>query len=127
MKNKFYITTSIVYTNAEPHIGYAMELIQADVLARYHRLKGEETWFLTGTDEHGIKIARSAEKEGKDPQSFVDDLAVKYEALTSSLEVANDDFIRTTDKIRHWPTPTKLWELIESKGDLYKKNYEGLY
>ncbi len=127
MKNKFYITTSIAYTNAEPHIGYAMELIQADVLARYHRLKGEETWFLTGTDEHGIKIARAAAAANKDTKAFVDELAAKFEALPAALNVANDDFIRTSDQTRHWPTAIKLWEVLQAKGDLYKKNYEGLY
>ena len=126
-KNKFYITTSIAYTNAEPHIGYALELIQADVLARYHRLKGEETWFLTGTDEHGIKIARAAEANHKDPKEFVDELALKFEALPAALNVTNDDFIRTTDQTRHWPAAQKLWEILQANGDLYKKDYEGLY
>lgn len=127
MKNKFYVTTSIVYTNAEPHIGYAMELIQADVLARYHRLKGEETWFLTGTDEHGIKIARAAEAHHQTPKEFVDGLAVKFESLPATLNVANDDFIRTSDQTRHWPAAQKLWEKLAENGDLYKKDYEGYY
>lgn len=126
-KNKFYITTSIAYTNAEPHIGYALELIQADVLNRYHGLKGERTWFLTGTDEHGIKIARAAQAHHREPQVFVDEIALKFEALPAMLNVANDDFIRTTDRSRHWPTPLKLWRILQENGDLYKKDYEGFY
>ena len=72
---KFYVTTSIPYVNADPHIGFALEIVQADVLARYHRKKGDDTFFLTGTDEHGVKIVRAAEAEGKSPQDFVDGIA----------------------------------------------------
>jgi len=84
---KFYVTSSIVYTNAAPHIGYAMELIQADVLARYHRQKGEDVWFLTGTDEHGTKIKRTAEKAGKQPQVYVDEMSQVYKDLTAKLSL----------------------------------------
>jgi len=73
---KFYITTSIAYTNAPPHIGFALELVQADALARYHKSLGEDVFFLTGTDEHGIKISKTAEGAGKEPQKFVDELAI---------------------------------------------------
>ena len=127
MKNKFYITTSIAYTNAEPHINYALELIQADVLNRYHKLQGQETWFLTGTDEHGTKIVRTAEAQGKAPKEFVDAIAERFQLLPKALGVENDDFIRTTDQVRHWPTAQKLWNIMQEKGDLYKKEYEGLY
>jgi methionyl-tRNA synthetase len=127
MKNKFYITTSIAYANADPHVGFALELIQADVLARYHKLLGEETWFLTGTDEHGTKIARTAEANHKEPKEFVDGIVSKFEALPTVLNVANDDFIRTTDQTRHWPAVQKLWGILADKDDLYKKNYEGYY
>jgi methionyl-tRNA synthetase len=127
MKNKFYITTAIAYTNAEPHIGFALELLQADVLARYHRLTGDETYFLTGTDEHGSKIAQAAEKHGKDTQEFVDEIAQLFINLCSKLNISNDDFIRTSDKKRHWPAAQKIWQKLASKGDLYKKDYEGLY
>jgi methionyl-tRNA synthetase len=124
---KFYITTSIAYTNAPPHIGFALESIQADVLARYHRLLGEEVFFLTGTDEHGIKIARAAEKEGKKPQEFVDEIATQFKSLGKILNLSNDDFIRTTDQKRHWPTVNKVWLKLKEKGDIYKKKYKGLY
>jgi len=124
---KFYITTSIAYTNAPPHIGFALEIIQADVLARYHRLSGEDTFFLTGTDEHGSKIAKKAEEEGKAPKEFVDVISDKFRQLAGILNLSNDDFIRTTDKERHWPTAQKIWQIMAEKGDIYKKKYKGLY
>ncbi len=128
-KDNFYITTSIAYTNAPSHIGYALELIQADVLARYQRQKlgADHVWFLTGTDEHGTKIARAAEAAGKSPHGFVDDISAKYQELTKVLNISNDDFIRTTDQDRHWPAAWKIWDALVEKGDLYKKSYEGLY
>lgn len=127
MKNKFYITTSIAYTNAPPHIGYALELVEADVLARHHRLLGDETFFLTGTDEHGAKIARAAESDGKKPQEFTDSIAAKFAELAKVLNISNNFFIRTTDQTNHWPGVLKIWETIKSSGDLYKGEYEGLY
>jgi len=127
MKNKFYITTAILYTNAPPHIGFAMELIQADVLARYHRLNGDETQFLTGTDEHGTTVFKGSEKAGKNVKEFVDEMAGKALNLTKELNISNDDFIRTSDQIRHWPGVQKFWRELAGKGDLYKKNYQGLY
>lgn len=127
MKNKFYITTAIAYVNAEPHIGFALELLQADVLARYHRLMGDDTYFLTGTDEHGSKIAQTAEKHGKDTQLFVNEIAQTFIDLTKKLNISNDDFIRTSDQKRHWPAAQKIWQKLAESGDLYKKDYEGLY
>jgi len=127
MKNKFYITTSIAYTNAPPHIGYALELVQADVLARYHKILGEDVFFLTGTDEHGAKIVRAAEKAGKSPKEFTEDISEEFKKLTKSLGLSNDDFIRTTDQKRHWPNVKKVWSKLKEKGDIYKKEYEGLY
>jgi len=127
MKEKLYITTAIAYTNAEPHIGFALELLQADVIARYNRLIGKDTWFLTGTDEHGAKVAKAARSADKEPQEFVDELAEGFKKLTPALNISNDDFIRTSDRVRHWPACQKIWKQIYSKGDLYKKNYEGLY
>ena len=103
MKDRFYITTSIMYTNAQPHIGFVLELVQADMLARYRRMMGDEVRFLTGTDEHGTKIARAAESAGTEPQMFVDDITAQVSALIEKLDVSNDDFIRTTDRERHWP------------------------
>ncbi|MDP4009082.1 MAG: methionine--tRNA ligase [bacterium] len=125
--NRFTITTSIAYTNAPPHIGFALELIQADVLARFHRQKGSQVFFLTGTDEHGMKIARSAESASLPPQAFVDKVAGTFRELAKLLLVSNDDFIRTTDKERHWPSVRKMWEKLQESGDVYKKVYEGLY
>ena len=126
-KPKFYITTSIAYTNAPPHIGFALELIQADVLARFKRFLKNDVFFLTGTDEHGQKIVRAAEQAGKSPEKFTDELSSKFKELTKELNISNDDFIRTTDKKKHWPSVKKVWEELESKGDIYKKKYKGLY
>ena len=127
MKKKFYLTSSIAYTNALPHLGYALELVQADVLARYHRLTDNDVFFLTGTDEHGAKIVRAAKEAGKTPQKFTDEISQKYKELTKALNLSNDDFIRTTDQKRHWPGVQKVWLAIKEKGDLYKKKYKGLY
>ncbi len=126
-KKKFYITTSIVYTNALPHIGFALEIIQADVIARHHRLLGEETFFLTGTDEHGQKNAKAAEQAGKSPKKFVDEISLKFKKLTELLNVSNDDFIRTTDKKRHWPAVKRAWLKLKERGDIYRKKYKGFY
>lgn len=95
--SKYYITTSIPYVNAEPHLGHAMEFIQADVLARYHRQLGDTVLFSTGTDEHGSKIAEKAAELGKDVQSFVDENAATFTALLKNLHITNDLFVRTTD------------------------------
>jgi methionyl-tRNA synthetase len=127
MGDKFYITTAIDYVNAAPHLGHALEKIQADVIARYQRLLGKDVFFLTGTDEHGRKIARSAEETGKDIEEFVAENAEKFKNFTKALNISNDDFIRTSDKARHWPAAKKLWEKIKEKGDIYKGNYKGLY
>ncbi len=125
MKN-FYITTSIVYTNALPHIGFALELIQADAFARYKR-KRDKVFFLTGADEHGLKNARKAREEGKEPQEFCDEIVKKYKELNKLLCISNDEFIRTSDQENHWPAVFKLWQKLKEKGDIYEKEYEGLY
>ena len=126
-KNNFYITTSIAYTNALPHLGFALELVQADVLARYNRLLGKNVFFLTGTDEHGQKVVKAAESAKKTPEQFTNDVSAKFRELTEVLNLSNNDFIRTTDKIRHWPAVEKFWGELKEKGDLYKKKYQGLY
>ena len=113
--------------NDKPHLGHALEKIQADVLARYHRLKGDEVFFLTGTDEHGAKIVRAAQKAGKDPQEFVNDISEKFQFLKDALNLSYDDFIRTSDKERHWPGAEKMWKALREAGALYEKNYKGLY
>ncbi len=124
---KFYITTSIAYTNAPPHIGFALELIQADVVARYQRQKGKDVWFLTGTDEHGLKIAEKAKELGKTPKEFSSEMFEKFRTLAEKLNISHNDFIRTTDKEKHWPGVVKLWKKLEAKKDIYEKDYEGLY
>jgi len=125
--NKFYVTTSIPYVNAPPHIGHALEFIQADVLARFQRAAGKNVFFLTGADEHGVKIARAAEEAKKTTKKFVDENTEKIKKLVKVLNISNDDFIRTTDKKRHWPGAQKLWLKLAKAGDIYKKKYKGLY
>src|SRR3989344_4817118 len=126
-KNKFYITTSIPYTNAPPHIGFAFEIIQADVIARHRRSLKEDVFFLTGTDEHGLKTLRAAEIAGKEVMQFADEISDKFKELAKILNISNDDFIRTTDEKRHLPAVYKLWEEFKKNGDIYKKKYKGLY
>lgn len=122
---KFYITTSIAYANASPHIGFALESIQADVLARYHRINGDEVFFLTGTDEYGTKIFQAAQKANSQPREFVDKISEDFKNLKKVLNLSWDDFIRTTDNERHWPAVHKMWELL--KKDIEKRSYKGLY
>ena len=125
--NKFYVTTSIPYVNAPPHIGHALEFIQADVLARFQRTAGKEVFFLTGADEHGVKIARAAEEAKKTIKKFVDENTEKIKKLVKVLNISNDDFIRTTDRKRHWPGAQKLWLKLAEADDIYKKKYKGFY
>ena len=122
-----YIPTSIVYTNSSPHIGFALELIQADVIARYRRLLGADVLFSTGTDEHGIKNARAAKALGKTPADFTEEIARRVKDLTKALNLSNNEFIRTTDEKRHWPTVRKVWLKLQDNGDIYKKKYKGMY
>lgn len=122
--SKFYITTSIAYPNGDPHIGYAMELVQADVLARFARQRGDDVIFTTGTDEHGTKIAQSAEKLGQSPKEFTDVMSQKFRDLAVGLNVSNDRFIRTTDK-GHEQRAQLIWKNLEH--DIYKASYIGWY
>lgn len=124
---RFFVTTSIPYANAGPHIGNILDPLIADVLARYRRIKGEEVRFLVGTDEHGAKIARVAEAQGKTPQELVDENSAKFKALRETLNLSWDDFIRTSDKKRHWPGAQKMWRALASSGDIYWEKYRGLY
>ncbi len=123
---RYYITTAIDYVNASPHIGHAYEKILADVLARFHRVRGEEVRFLTGTDEHGQKNATSAAAAGKDVRAFVDENAARFRALADQLHLSIDDFIRTTEP-RHHRGVAALWRRVAARGDLYRKNYQALY
>lgn len=124
---KRYLTTSIAYINAKPHVGHALELVQVDVLARWYRLQGHSTWFLTGTDEHGSKIAQMAEKEGVTPKVIADRNSALFANLKGVLNLSNDDFIRTSDKARHEPGAQALWQKLADAGDIYKDKYIGLY
>jgi methionyl-tRNA synthetase len=124
---KFYITTAIPYVNAPPHIGHALEFVQADVLARFHRLQGEDVFFLTGTDENAQKNVLAAEKKDVSTKELVDENTKEFEKMIKLLGISNNDFIRTTDQIRHWPGAIKLWQACEKSGDIYKKSYTGLY
>jgi len=126
-KKKFYVTTTIPYANAPPHIGFALEIVQADVLARWHKLFGEDVFFLTGTDEHGVKNYKMAKEENLTPQQFVDKNSNYFRELTKTLNISNNYFIKTTDKEVHWPGVIELWNILEKKGDIYKKAYEGYY
>ncbi len=124
--NKFYITTTLPYVNADPHIGFALELIQADVVARYQRLLGKEVIFNTGTDEHGLKIYRKAKEAGLDPQAYTDKFAARFDALKEALNASYTHFIRTTDK-HHVAAAQEFWKRCEANGDIYKKEYNVKY
>ncbi len=121
-----YITTTLPYVNADPHIGFALELVQADTLARAWRANGDEVFFNTGTDEHGQKIYEAAEKAGKSVQEYVDHYAEEVRKLKDALNLTNDAFLRTTDPA-HIAAAQEMWRLCEANGDIYKKEYEGLY
>ncbi len=127
MKKKFYITTTIPYANAPPHIGFALEITQADVLTRWNFLKGKDVFFLTGTDEHGTKNYQMAKKAGLSPKDFVNKNSEYFRELTKKLNISNNYFIKTTDKKVHWPGVIKIWKKLEKKGDIYKKKYTGFY
>ncbi|MCS6771138.1 MAG: methionine--tRNA ligase [Kiritimatiellae bacterium] len=124
--SKFYVTTPIYYVNDKPHIGHAYTTILADVLARYHRLQGIPTWFLTGTDEHGQKVQRAAEKAGMTPQQQADSTVVHFQALWKRLHITHDDFIRTTEE-RHKRVVQACLQDLYDKGEIYKAEYDGLY
>jgi len=126
-KEKFYITTAIIYANAKPHIGFALELLQADAIARWQRLLGKEVFFLTGSDEHGTKILTAATAASEEPQAFVDQNVVAVKTALTALNISNTDFIRTTDRARHWPTAQKIWQQLADHGDITAGHYQGYY
>ena len=130
---RFYITTAIDYVNGSPHLGHAYEKVLADALARWHRQQGHETWFLTGTDEHGQKVARSAAAAGKEPKAFVDEISQRFVVAWKALDVSHDQFFRTTDR-RHEMAVQELFRRLNDalspqtgKPVLYEETYEGLY
>ena len=125
-KDTFYLTTPIYYINDLPHIGHAYTTIAADVLARWRRAHGDRVLFLTGTDEHGQKVARAAEAGGLDPQAWTDQIVERWKATWAELDIAYDDFIRTTEE-RHVLPVQHLWQQLYDPGDVYLDSYEGLY
>jgi methionyl-tRNA synthetase len=126
MSKKFYITTPIYYVNAHPHIGHAYTTIACDTIARRHRMLGDDTWFLTGTDEHGQKIERSAQAAGKTPQQLTDEVSAEFRGLWDRMGLTYDDFIRTTSE-RHIHGMQALWRKIRDNGYIYKGTYIGQY
>ncbi|MBV9784579.1 MAG: methionine--tRNA ligase [Acidisphaera sp.] len=126
MRKRYYLTTPIYYTNGAPHIGHAYTSIAADVLARFKRLDGYDVFFLTGTDEHGQKVEKTASEAGVEPQTFVDGIAAEFVDMTRRMGCSNDDFIRTTEG-RHKAACTALWQRLEAAGELYLGVYEGWY
>jgi len=126
MSKKFYITTPIYYVNARPHIGHAYTTIACDTIARRHRMLGDDTWFLTGTDEHGQKIERAAQAAGKTPQQFADEVSEAFRTSWERLGLSYDDFIRTTSD-RHKQGVQALWRKIQDNGFIYKGTYTGQY
>jgi len=126
MNQPFYITTPIYYVNDVPHLGHAYTTIVADALARFHRMRGDDTRFLTGTDEHGQKIEEAAKTRGLTPQQLVDQVAPRFAEVWRTLGISNDDFIRTTEP-RHKRIVAELWKHISSTGDIYLASYQGWY
>jgi len=125
-KENFYITTPIYYPSGKPHMGHAYSSIVADIFARFKRLEGKNVYFLTGTDEHGLKIQREAEKNNKDTKVFCDEISQKFKDLTKTLNLSNDDFIRTTEK-RHYNSVKAIWNKLLDSGDIYLSKYSGWY
>ena len=127
MDNKnYYITTPIYYPSGNPHMGHAYSSIVADVFARFKRLDGYNVFFLTGTDEHGLKIQKAAEENNQRPKDFCDKISKIFKNLSTSLNLSNDDFIRTTEE-RHYKAVQFLWDRLVSKGYIYLSKYKGWY
>ncbi len=125
-QDKFFITTAISYPNGVPHIGHAYEAIASDAIARFERLDDKDVFFLTGTDEHGLKMKQTADKEGLAPQALADRNAARFQAMVAALDVSNDDFIRTTEE-RHYRACEEIWRRMEKAGDIYLAKYAGWY
>ncbi len=126
MNKNFYITTPIYYPSAKPHMGHAYSSIVSDVIARFKRLDGYNVEFLTGTDEHGLKIQRAAEAKGEDPKKFCDKISKTFRDLSKTLNLSNTDFIRTTED-RHIKSVQNLWKILEKKDEIYLSKYSGWY
>jgi methionyl-tRNA synthetase len=126
MTKKYYITTTLPYVNSDPHLGFALEIIQADAFARFKRQQGFDVFFNFGTDEHGLKIYRKALEQGKEPQDYVDEYAKKFDSLKKALNLSYNNFIRTTD-LHHTKAAQEFWMRCNENGDIYKKNYKQKY
>src|ERR1700723_3215453 len=126
MSERFYITTAIPYANGAPHIGHAYERIATDAIQRFMRLDGRETLFVTGMDEHGLKVQQAAAREGISPQQFVDRVAGEFEAMGDMLNARADDIVRTTEP-RHARASQAIWERMAANGDVYLSKYSGWY
>ena len=125
-KDNFYITTPIYYPSGEPLMGHAYSSIIADVFARFMRNDNFNVFFLTGTDEHGLKIQKAAEQDGMEPLIYCDKISKIFKDLTKKLNLSNDDFIRTTEK-RHYKAVTDIWSRLVKSGDIYLSKYKGWY
>src|SRR5580658_10241631 len=126
MTSRFSITTPIYYPNGEPHLGHVYTTVCADILARYHRLNNQDTFFLTGTDEHGLKMTKEAAEQNIEPGALADRYAAVFENLWKEFHISNDDFIRTTQP-RHKQAVQKIVEKMLAVGDIYPGSYEGWY
>ena len=125
-ENKFYITTPIYYPSGKPHMGHAYSSIIADIIARFKKIEGCKVYFLTGTDEHGLKIEREANKNKKEPREFCNEITLTFKNLTKTLNLSNNDFIRTTEE-RHYKSVKEIWLRLEKSGDIYLDKYSGWY
>ena len=126
MNKNYYITTPIYYPSGKPHMGHAYSSIVADIFARFKRLEGYKVFFLTGTDEHGQKIQKEADKNKKDPKNFCDEISETFRSLTKILNLSNNDFIRTTEP-RHFKSVNEIWNRLTKSGDIYLDKYSGWY
>lgn len=124
---RFYITSPIYYPNARPHLGHAYTTLLCDTLARYHKRKSEETYFLTGTDENSEKIIHAAQKAGEEPNAYLETNVQRFKDLYAELGIEYSQFIRTSDKTTHWPGAIEMWKRLSKAGALYKASYSGLY
>ena len=124
--NNFYITTAISYPNGVPHIGHAYEAIATDAIARFHRMDGRDVYFLTGTDEHGLKMEQTARKLGKTAREVADMNSERFREMVAALGCSNNDFIRTTEE-RHYKACQAIWKRMEEAGDIYLSKYTGWY
>src|ERR1700682_251358 len=125
-KPRYYVTTAISYLNGAPHIGHAYEAIATDAIARFMRLDGHDVYFLTGVDEHGIKMLQTANREGVSPRELTERNVPRFRAMVERLNCSNDDFIRTTEE-RHHPASAAIWMRMKNAGDIYLSKYSGWY